>query len=357
MPTPSKIKYHVSGREAVRRGALELTADSKISVSDLDKLGINLMSMDSALVGPALQNGFIESHLLRSVLPGIVRIATRVRVIDEIVGVTNAGQWHDDTVGVNLSEPVGKAELYGDQTNIPLASYRNSIEDRGVVRFEQGFSTGPLEVARQQVAGYDATAEKRSAAQESLDISRNRVGFFGFASPNSRTFGLLNDPNLPAYETATANWSTATFAEITADLSAMFSQIEVQSGGHIREGMAHTLILPTGYRSVMSRANPTGRGETVKLWLDENYPNTRMVAGVPEFVGANGGEDVVYLFAEAAGDGPDEGRTIVQIVPERYRVLGSENRVKGYIEDATNAIAGVFVLRPWAFSRLTVSGL
>lgn len=357
MAQATKIKYHVGGRELARRGPLELTEDSKITLSDLDKLGINLMAMDTALVGPALQNGFIESHLLRSMLPGIVRIATRVRVIDEIVGVTNAGQWHDDTVGVNLSEPVGKAELYGDQTNVPLASYRNAIEERGVVRFEQGFSTGPLEVARQQVAGYDATAEKRSASQESLDISRNRVGFFGFAAPNGRTFGLLNDPNLPAYESATADWDTATFAEITADLADLFNQIEVQSGGHIREGMAHTLVLPTGYRSILSRANPVAQGQTVRQWLDENYPNTRIVSGVPEFVGANGGEDVVYLFAETAGDGPDNGRTITQVVPERYRVLGSENRVKGYIEDATNATAGVFVLRPWAFARMTVSGI
>src|SRR5690625_644257 len=357
MAQASKIKYHVSGRDIAKRGPLELAEDSQISIKDLDLLGINIMAMDTALVGPALQNGFIESHLLRSMLPGIVRIATRVRVIDEIVGVTNAGQWHDDTVAVNLSEPVGKAELYGDQTNIPLASYRNSIEDRGIVRFEQGFSTGPLEVARQQAAGYDATAEKRAAAQESLDISRNRVGFFGFAAPNSRTFGLLNDPNLPAYESATADWQTATFEQITADLGDMFNAIEVQSGGHIREGMPHTLVLPTGYRSILSRANPVAQGQTVKQWLDENYPNTRIVAGVPEFVGANGGEDVVYLFAETAGDGTDNGNTIVQIVPERYRVLGSEQRVKGYIEDATNATAGVFVLRPWAFSRMTVSGI
>ncbi len=353
----SKIKYHVGGREAVRRGQLRVTEDSKLSLADLDKLGINLMAMDAALVGPALQNGFIEGHLLRSILPGIVRIATRVRVIDEIVGITNVGNWHDDTIAVNLSEPVGKAELYGDQTNIPLASYRTAIEDRGVVRFEQGFSTGPLEVARQQVAGYDATAEKRSAAQESLDMSRNRIGFYGFTAPDSRTFGLLNDPSLPAYEQATSNWADGTFADITVDLADAFSRIEVQSGGHIREGMAHTLVLPTGYRSVLSRANPTGRGETVLQWLNENYPNTRIVAGVPEFVGANGGEDVVYLFAEQAGDGPDEGRTIIQAVPERYRVLGSENRVKGYIEDATNATAGVYVLRPWAFTRLTVSGI
>lgn len=357
MAQASKIKYHVSGRDIAKRGPLELAEDSQISIKDLDLLGINIMAMDTALVGPALQNGFIESHLLRSMLPGIVRIATRVRVIDEIVGVTNAGQWHDDSVAVNLAEPVGKAELYGDQTNIPLASYRTGLEERGIVRFEQGFSTGPLEVARQQAAGYDATAEKRASAQESLDISRNRVGFFGFAAPTSRTFGLLNDPNLPAYKGATADWSTATFEQITGDLADMFNDIEVQSGGNIREGMPHTLVLPTGYRSILTRANPVATGQTVLQWINENYPNTRIVSGVPEFVGANGGEDVAYLFAETAGDGPDNGNTIIQVVPERYRVLGSENRVKGYIEDATNATAGVFVLRPWAFARRTISGV
>ncbi|SPY94377.1 Uncharacterised protein [Proteus mirabilis] len=44
---------------------------------------------------------------------------------------------------------------------------------------------------------------------------------------------------------------------------------------------------------------------------------------------------------------------ILQVVPVKYQLLGSLNQIKGYMEDATNATAGVFVTRPWAVTRLT----
>ncbi|WP_406834083.1 hypothetical protein WKR00_14860 [Morganella morganii] len=41
------------------------------------------------------------------------------------------------------------------------------------------------------------------------------------------------------------------------------------------------------------------------------------------------------------------------MVPVKYQLLGSENKAKGYLEDATNATAGIIVTRPWAVTRLT----
>jgi hypothetical protein len=94
-------------------------------------------------------------------------------------------------------------------------------------------------------------------------------------------------------------------------------------------------------------------GQTVGTWIKDNYPNVRFEF-VPEFQGANGGANVAYFYVETLSGFDDaDSRTLVQLVPEKYRVLGSEQRVKGYIEDAVNALGGIFVLRPWAFSRLT----
>jgi hypothetical protein len=67
---------------------------------------------------------------------------------------------------------------------------------------------------------------------------------------------------------------------------------------------------------------------------------------------------VAYLIAESVSEYDDSdinGATVIQAVPERYSVIGSENQIKGYIEDAIMATAGVFVLRPWAISRYTIS--
>ncbi|MGJ7207590.1 major capsid family protein [Morganella morganii] len=350
----SKEKFYMSGRDIRKHGQLNIKPDQKWTYSELDQIGFGgLAAMDSALTGPAMSGGFIQREMLQHVLPGLIRTATRVRVLDEITGVLNAGNWHDEEIILNVATPAGKAELYGDHTNIPLASYGQDQECRGIVRFELGFQVGKLEEARQSAAGFETAAEKRNAVAEALEQGRERIGYYGFNSPDTRVFGMLNEPNLPAYETAAAKWKGGTFAAITGDITAMFSRLEMQSGGIIKDDTAITVTLPLGYRSALNVANPVARGETVYQWVKENYPNLRFVFS-PEFAGANGGADVVYMFAETVDDDSTAtSAVLLQVVPVKYQLLGSENKAKGYLEDATNATAGIIVTRPWAVTRLT----
>lgn len=354
----SKERMYMSGREAARRGPVPLTADSDVTMQDLLTLGIDVskLAADSALTGPAGPNGFIQGFLLQNILPGVVRVSTQVRLIDEIAGILNAGNWYDESVAQRIVTPTGKAELYADNTNIPLANYKNLLERRHIVRFEQGFQVGRLEEARQAVEGYDEAQIKRGMVNESLEISRNNLGFYGFGT-GQRTFGLLNDPSLPAYSTATGSWLTganANWAGVTSDFQRMFTNLELRSGGHVRDDMRITVVLPLGYRRVLSYVNvASATSQTVKQWLEEMFPNMRFIFA-PQFTGANGGANVVYMFVDEMPDGDDTGgRTIVQVVPERFRTLGTEQRAKGYLEDASNATAGIIVLRPWAFERMT----
>ena len=350
----SETFYYASGRKLAERGALALDAKQARSLSDmqLKQLGI---AMDAALTGPAQSGGAVQMSMLETMLPGVVRVSTAVRLIDEIAGVRRVGRWEDERIGLRVATPVAKAELYGDVSNIPLASYGTSLEYRHVVRFEQGFQVGKLEDARQALEGYNAAEEKRSSVIESLGMAKNRLGFFGFNGGSNLTYGLLNDPSLPAYQTATSVWTGATvFSVIIGDLQRMISALETQSAGRFQDSMRVTLVLPLGYRAVMNKVNPvSATGETVRSWLDAQLPNIRYIFA-PEFVGANASANVAYMFIESMSDGDDAGgATISQLVPEEYRVLGSENRIKGYIEDATNAVAGILIERPWAFTRMT----
>lgn len=346
-------QLYMSGREIRRRGALDLTDAKGVTYADLETIGFqNIDTMDTALTGPAMQGGTINREFLRHQIAGVIRTATRIRVLDEITGMVTAGEWHDEDIALNVATPVAKAELYGDYSNIPLANYVSDIETRNIVRFEQGFHVGLLEEARQGAIGYDAAAEKRIAATESLEESRERLGWFGFTAPNSRVFGLLNDPNLPAYESGT-DWTTGTFADITGDIADMVSSLETSSGGRINSETALTLVLPMGYRRYLNVSNTTARGDTVMEWINANYPNVRIIFA-PELVGANGGANAAYMFADNVDVEDDAtSATILQIVPVKYRLLGSEAQIKGYLEDATNATAGVIVARPWAVTRLT----
>jgi hypothetical protein len=54
-----------------------------------------------------------------------------------------------------------------------------------------------------------------------------------------------------------------------------------------------------------------------------------------------------------AGSSTDDRRTFIQPVPARFQVLGVEQLAKAYIEDYTNATAGVICKRPFAVSRIS----
>jgi len=214
---------------------------------------------------------------------------------------------------------------------------------------------GRLEDARASRQSISMNVEKRAAVAEALDIIRNRVGFFGYNQPDTRVFGLLNDPLLPAYVTVTAGvggttWALKTYTEITTDIRSAVQALITQSGGRIRpQDTDMVLVLPLGFEEYMGVVSDFGN--SVGQWLSTTYPRIR-IESAPEFNLANGGANVFYLFAERVSDGStDGGEVIAQLVPNRFFMLGTEQRAKGTVEDYTNALAGVMCKRPWAVVR------
>ena len=353
----SEVLMHQSGRQVRARGAANIAQDKDFALNDLKALGVGVAAMDSALIGPAATTGFVPAHMLQTWLAGTIRAITTPVDIDYVAGITTVGNWHDDEIGVRTEEDFGLAELYGDVTNIPLANSNGGFELRDVVRFEQGFQVGELEMRRMGAAGFQQEQSKRRAATKSLDVARNLVGWNGIA--NTRTYGLLNDPNLPtvraldALETA---WLSADFDELVAHFTNLRNALETQMGQALRDDAAFLLLLPTGYRGVMNVYNTSGN-LSFGNWIKENYPNTR-TEYISSLTAAIGGEDVAYLIAENVSDldeSDTDSATLIQAVPSRYEVVGSEKRAKGYIETASNALAGIIVLRPWAIARAEVS--
>lgn len=353
----SKVKFALSGREMAAGKPLHLSAeDAANSVDGLPSLGIHGIDaivsgygMDTALTGPAMRSGSAPIQFLQNELPGLVRQLTTVLSIDRIVGMTEAGNWFDEEVYQGTLAYTGKAERYGDSSNIPLANYQHGYEFRSIVVHELGFEVTKLAEAREAAAGVTMNAEKRGAATMALERARQRVGMVGFAG-GTRTFGLLNDPGLLPYETFTT-WAGKTFEEIVADIQTLVSNVIVQSGGNVDENTDFTLVLPLGYNNYLT--TPNVMGMSVRRWITENYPRMR-VEFAAEFVGANGGANIVYLIADKVEDGStDGGWAVSQIVPAKFFTIGSEQRAKSYIEDFGNATAGVMVRRPYLISRGT----
>ena len=369
---PSTEKFHVSGRQIAERqkaGQPLVTMDQKDvdQYLQLAQMGVGLdadfvqkaanWAMDDAQGGVLTPSIGTPVQFLQAWLPGFVRAVFAVRKIDELTGITTVGNWHDEEVVQGVIENMGDAVPYGDYTNVPLATWNTNFERRTIVRFEKGFKIGRLEEARAAAMRISSPAEKRVSVGLALDIQRNLVGFNGYNSGNDRTYGFLNDPSLPAYVSVAAGtvgstWAEKSYLEITADIRTAMTTLQTQSQGVVDPENSDTVLaLPTGtsqYLSVVSQY-----GNSVRQWLSETYPKCRVVSA-PQLKSANGGADVFYLYAETVEDSAsDDNRTWVQAVPAKFQTLGVQNEAKGYIEDFTNATAGVMLKRPYAVVRYT----
>ncbi|MBJ8796712.1 DUF2184 domain-containing protein [Citrobacter freundii] len=375
MPKISKVHKRLSPAAAklLQSKLRGIAMDSADNVRSLAKVGIHVSDfaaqsyaqaygMDAAVSIPGLtvnasQGNSPYMQFLQAWLPGQVQVITAARKADELMGVVTAGAWEDEEVIQEILELVGVAQPYTDYGNIPLSSWNLTYEKRGVVRFEEGLQVGELEGLRSGRIGINASETKRNAASLALEISRNRVAFFGYAThPDTRPiYGYLNDPNLPAYITVSAGtggttWDKKTYAEIVRDLLTGLAALRVQSK-EVIDPTATPIILAVASEKVDYLSTPNDLGETPYDWLRENYPNVTVKSAI-ELDDANGGADVFYLYAETVGDsGTDGGGVIDQIVPSRFRALGVDTSCKLVTEDFTNATSGALVKRPFAVYR------
>ena len=360
-------RSHLSARDVA---SVQMTASDVADYAALHDLGINFpekavaqmsaFAMDNQQSDVSAPSMTTPVQFLQNWLPGFVKVITAARKIDELVGITTTGSWEDEEIVQGLLEPIGNAVPYGDYSNVPLASWNTNFIRRTVVRFEKGIKVGMLEEARAARIRVSTAAEKRSSAALSLEIQRNLIGFFGFNGGNNLTYGFLNDPSLPAYVSVAATgtgspatlWSGKTFLQIVADIRVAAAQLQTQSQDTINpEDVELTLALPTNSYQYLSVTSDFGI--SVRDWITKTYPKMRVVSA-PQLNLANGGLNVMYLYAEHVDDGAsDDSRTWVQVVPAKFQALGVERQAKAYIEDYTNATAGVMLKRPYAVVRYT----
>lgn len=315
------------------------------------------MGQDSALQAPTT-TGSIASpvQFLQAWLPGFVEIITAVRRIDDLIGITNQGDWEDEQVVQGVQEVMGTATLYTDYGNTNQSDWNLEFERRNIVRYEMGITVGSLEQARAAKVRVDAAQSKRGGAARELEILRNSVGFNGFNGGANRTYGFLNDPNLPAYVTVangaggTPQWSTKDFQEIKNDLLVGFQTLRTQSSERV-DPKADMITLAVATNAVDYLEQVTDFSVSVGDWLKKAYPKCR-VTSAPELNTANGGVGVFYMYAESVQDsGSDDSRTWVQVVPTKFKTLGVNQQEKSYSEAYSNATSGAFLKRAYAVYR------
>lgn len=328
-------------------------ACSMEAMSDVKEYGTKYC-FDSAIPMVTTPCASTPVQFLQSWIAEAVEVATAAREIDAIVGRTIAGSWADKEVVQRILERTGRPRPYGDETDIPLSSWNINYECRDIVRFEEGCIVGILEQERAGRMTVSAESEKRRAAAEALAIEMNNVGFYGYNCGTNKTYGFLNDPNLPSYVTVAegaakdTKWSKKTYAEICTDIRTAMNALRTKTGNLFRPEKDNAVLsVSVSCMEYLSIQNDMGT-KSVYEWIKSIYPNVRIESAV-QLDGANGGENIFVLHAETING----KRVIEQYVQEVFRLLGVEKKAKGFLEDYSNATAGVIVRQPIGVVRYT----
>jgi len=358
MPNNTQVKLSLRP-DQVRAYAM----DEQTQLSTLESLGINAtpramrefmaMAQDAApdLITSASTSTPVQ--FLQHFLPDVIRTITQARTADNIIGRDIAGNWADEEVVATVLEHTGQAKPYGDKTNPVLADWNPNFERRTIVRFEEAVEVHALEEARASSMRVNSASEKRMSVGTSFAVELNKVAFYGYNDGANRTYGILNDPNLPAYTTVATGtggftWAEKTFLEIVNDIKTAMSALRRRSGSNF-DPYKDECCLSIADVSIDMLATVNELGTTsVREWIAQTYPKCR-IENAPQYTGANGGSNVFYLIAETIG-----GRKVAnQYVQDVFRMLGVEKQAKGFLEAYSCATAGALFAQPIGVVRYT----
>lgn len=354
----SKVKGVILPRDLKQITTFD--SNNEAHLSALTGLGIdisNTYGMDSS---ESFITGGVSANIsnLRNFLPGIVKNVTTVRKIDELLGQVVVGNWSDEEVIQTVEDRTATVKPYGDGVDVPFTSYNMDFERRTQVRFVVGIKSELLSDERIRASGGNPEEAKKTAATLALEIVRNQIGFYGYNNGANRTYGFLNDPNLPAYNTlpngagGDSEWNTKTFSEKQLDVSNAISSLMVSSGGNFDPSMDNfTFAIPLSVATTLTIVNEFGI--SIQKWINETYPKCRIIY-VPELDSANGGANVFYMYVETLkGDSTDNGRVFDQIFSTKMMSIGRGQEIGGYKEGFVNALSGVMLKRPTNVYRAT----
>lgn len=287
-----------------------------------------------------------------------IRVITRGRSLDKVVGRTVVGTWETEQIVATIMERIGQPGLYGDFTKAPLANWNANFETRDNVRFEMGIAVGKLEEARASQMRVNAYAEKRTAMAEAFAILLNNVGWYGFNSSSAnfagtakKIYGLLNDPGITAGETVGhASWgSTVTMDAIVTDIIGMVEDAVSQlQGNYDPETDSATLALPITQYVYLSKINTMGI--SVRDWLAKTYPKIRVVACAELVHAVSNTDTALFIVDSVLGSA-----TVQQMLTSALRLVGVQPMAKGSYEVYSCSTAGALVRYPLAYHRYLFS--
>lgn len=346
-----------------------ITLDSadglQVTMDSLEMQGIGMEpNLHIQMVMDAMPQGTVTTatnqgpvQFLQHWMNRFITAVTQATKADEFMGRTTVGEWFQEEVVLRVRELTGSVRPYGDHAQPPLAGYNWNMEARTIVRFSQGILTGALEEQRLAALGQKASAYEsdRAALALAFKLNTNAVAFFGYNLGRNKTYGLLNDPNLPDYvqvpgvalsdTESTTKWEDKDFYEIVRDLTFMVATLQAQCKANFDPRKdAFKFGIPLSCAQYLNKVNE--HGHSVYEFAEKTWPKAEFV-DIPEFDNALAGDNVVYIKLQALNANP----VVEQIVPATVRLVGAVPRPTGLYELYSDATAGCFVEQPLGVVR------
>ena len=322
----------------------------EFKMSDLEALGISVAE-DAAPAPQTTPSVATPVQFAQFWLTNPIKILTRARSLDKVVGRTIVGTWETEQIVATIMERVGQPALYGDFTKAPLANWNVNFETRDNVRFEMGVQVGKLEEARASQMRLNSYALKREAMAEAFDIILNKVGWFGYNGGGKKVYGLLNDTNNTATDSSTVKtWVGQSFDTIVTEILAVVKdRVEALAGNYDPEVDSATLVLPVTQYTYLATVNSLG--VSVRDWLTKSFPKIRIVACAELSEASTTNKPMALFFVDKlVGDG-----VVQQMVTSTMRLVGAQPMAKGNYEVYSCSTAGTLLRYPLAFKRYEMS--
>jgi hypothetical protein len=289
-----------------------------------------------------LSNSGIPAFLSTFIDPKLIEILVSPMKAAEIIGSEiKKGDWTTETAMFPVVESTGETSSYGDYSENGQAGANTNFPQRQSYHYQVITQWGERELEKAALARIDWANRVNIASVLTLNKYQNRSYFFGVAG--LQNYGLLNDPNLPAFITPATkaaggtSWTNATALEVVADIQALYSQLQTQANALVELDSKMTLALSPIAEVAFTKT--TEFNVNVADIIKKNFPNMT-VKTAPEYALASG--QFVQLFAEEV-----EGqRTVDAAFTEKLRAHPIKIELSSFKQKKSQGTWGSIIYRP-----------
>ena len=282
----------------------DTTPVSQEQLAEVQALGfLNGVRLQDAPAGFSPANVNMPAGILSQVSVNVVENILQYKAGDEALGGRQKLlDFYQQEYYIPLVERLGATIPYNDYDDAISAGINLTFDKTGHYRFSSSIVVGELEEAQLSSANVNARDYITSASAEALMIEFNRVAFNGYVDNAGKNlvYGLLNNPSLNAYETASKKFSDMSWQELVAFFGGAVSKIRTQSGNNVQRGSKlRCVVSASAIDSLIYKWTEMGVNVLVELnKVMEMLKLEFELIPALELDKANANQDVIYFILE-----------------------------------------------------------